>query len=157
MNGKVFRWWHGVGIFVVANLLSLLPAGFNGDEAFYNQFRKPSFSPPDWLFPPMWLVLNITSLMALQRIWNKEPSQNRTIFIVSEAAGWVLFVVFPLVYFGLKSATLGALDTVGSLAIAAVSVVTAGQIDRRSAAFVALRLAWLLLASYVAVWIALNN
>ncbi|WP_158859812.1 tryptophan-rich sensory protein [Lunatibacter salilacus] len=64
------KWWHCLIIFVVANIISVVPAGFNGDEAFYNNFLQPDGAPPEWLFPPMWLFLNITSLIGLYTISN---------------------------------------------------------------------------------------
>ena len=99
-----FRWWYAVIIFVIANLISALPAGINGDEFFYNSFQQPNVSPPDWSFPPMWLFLNITSLIALYIIANSaKPQPQRQIFLVLETFGWVLFAIFTTLYFGLNS------------------------------------------------------
>ena len=42
MATQAFRWWHAFLIFVVVNLVSALPAGFSGDQAFYNSFKLPS-------------------------------------------------------------------------------------------------------------------
>ena len=64
------KWWHCVIIYVVANIIAIIPAGFNGDEAFYNSFTQPGVAPPDWLFAPMWLFLNITSLIGLYTVSN---------------------------------------------------------------------------------------
>ncbi len=60
-----FRWWHAALILVGANVVSAIPAGFGGDFAFYNSFRQPAIAPPDWAFAPVWLFLNVTSLVAL--------------------------------------------------------------------------------------------
>ena len=91
---RLFRWWHAALVFVVANALSVLPAGFNGDEAFYNAFRLPAVAPPDWLFAPMWLVLNLTSLVALARVANApERTWAHTAVLWLESLGWVLFAV----------------------------------------------------------------
>lgn len=157
MATQSFRWWHAVLILVVANVVSFLPAGFNGDEVFYNNFKLPSVAPPDWLFPPMWLFLNITSLVALHRVANSPSSTSRTRFLVSEAVGWVLFAVFCTLYFGLQSPILGAVDTVFGWAVAVVSVWYSFRIDRTAATLIALRLAWLTLASYVSVYVAIYN
>ena len=153
-----FRWWHAVIIFVAANLVSVLPAGFNGDEAFYNAFRQPAVAPPDWLFAPMWLFLNITSLIALWRVANKAPaSTNRTRFFWLEGAGWVLFAVFNTLYFGLGSPVLGAVDTVLGFVVGLASLVLAFRLDRAAALLVLPRILWFALASYVSVWVAANN
>ena len=95
-----FRWWYAVIIFIIANLVSALPVGFVGDKVFYNDFEQPQFSPPDWLFAPMWLFLNITSLIALSIVANSsECTVRRRAFLILEAIGWVLFAIFTTLYF----------------------------------------------------------
>jgi translocator protein len=153
-----FKLWHAILIFIVANLISVLPAGFNGEEVFYNNFKLPSVAPPDWLFPPAWLFNNITSLMALHIIANSgQKSRERTIFLWAEGISWVLFAVFSILYFGLKSPILGAIDTVLGLIATIVSFYCALKLDKKAALYVLPRLLWLLLASYVSVYVALVN
>lgn len=153
-----FRWWHAVGIFLAANALSVLPAGYNGDEAFYNAFRLPAVAPPDWLFVPMWLFLNVTSLIALARVANA-PGQTRThmAVYVLEGVGWVLFAVFNTLYFGLGSPVLGAVNTAAGLLVGVASFACCLAVDRSAAWLILPRVLWLVLATYVSVWVALNN
>ncbi|MCP9785802.1 tryptophan-rich sensory protein [Cyanobium sp. N5-Cardenillas] len=156
-----FRWWHGAAILVAANAVSFWPAGVLGDTAFYTSFRLPPYAPPDWLFAPLWLVLNITSLVALARVANLDPERaadrRRGLVLVSEAVGWLLFAVFTTFFFWLHSPVLAAADTVAGLVVALVSVAAAAALDRPAAGLIGLRLLWLLLASAVAVSVALQN
>ncbi len=157
MPAKNFQWWHALAILIAANLVSALPVGYAGDKVFYNSFQLPSIAPADWVFAPMWLFLNITSLIALYRVANLPASKTRSYFLISEALGWILFAIFTTVYFLMKSPILGAIDTVLGLLIAIYSVALARTIDRNAAICICLRLAWLCLASYVSAWVALNN
>ncbi len=156
-----FRWWHGAAILLAANAISFWPAGVLGDSAFYTGFSLPPYAPPDWLFAPLWLVLNITSLVALSRVSNLDlddgTSRRRGLVLVSEGAGWLLFAVFTTLFFWLQSPVLAAVDTVAGLVVAAVSVAAAASLDRPAAGLIGLRLLWLLLASAVALSIALHN
>ncbi len=155
-----FRWWHGALILVAANAVSFWPAGVLGDAAFYTSFRLPPYAPPDWLFAPLWLVLNITSLVALARVANLDgdtAGQRRWLVLVSEGVGWLLFAVFTTFFFWLHSPVLAAADTVAGLLVAVVSVAAAASLDRPAAGLIGLRLLWLLLASAVAVSVALHN
>jgi len=153
-----FRWWHAVAIFIAANVASALPAGFGGDFAFYNSFRQPSVAPPDWAFAPVWLFLNVTSLIALHRVANSPArSTGRTAFLWTEGVAWVLFAAFTTLYFLLRSPVLGAIDTAAGLAAGVVSVVCVARLDRLSAVFILLRVLWLVLATYVSAYMALHN
>lgn len=157
MAESSFRWWHAGLILVAANVVSALPAGYAGDKIFYNSFARPAAAPPDWSFAPVWLLLNITSLIALYRIANSAASKYRSWFLVSETIGWILFAAFTTLYFLMRSPVLGAIDTLLGLVVASISVALSWRIDRTSAFLIVLRTAWLLLASYVAVWVAMNN
>ena len=153
-----FRWWHAVLIFVAANVVSALPAGLFGDDEFYNRLHKPPLAPPDWSFAPVWLVLNVTSLIALYLVANMPSgASGRITFLVAEAIGWVLFAAFTSLYFGLKSPTLGALDTVLGLVTAFVSLWCAARLGGWPFWLILPRVLWLLLASYVSVGVVWLN
>lgn len=153
-----FRLWHAAAILLAANAVSILPAGFNGDEAFYNAFTRPAVAPPDWLFAPMWLFLNITSLIALSRVANATRlTQTHRTFFALEGVNWVLFAAFNTLYFGLKSPVLGAVDTAAGLLLGVASLLCVSRVDRRAAGLILPRVLWLVLATYVSVWVALNN
>lgn len=153
-----FRWWHAALILVAANAISALPVGFVGDFAFFNSLRQPALTPPDWAFAPVWLVLNITSLIALYRIANTPGrSLARTSFLRAEGVSWVLFSAFTTLYFLLRSPVLGAADTVAGLITGLASFGCALRIDRPSAGLILLRMIWLALASYVALNVAISN
>jgi translocator protein len=157
-SSRPFRWWHAVAIFVVANAISVLPAGINGDEAFYNNFTRPAIAPPDWLFLPMWLFLNITSLIGLGIVANsRRDTPGHKPVMTLEGVGWVLFALFDTLYFWMKSPILGAVDTAVGLIVALFSFALSWRIDRRAGVLIGLRVMWLLLATFVSAWVAFNN
>lgn len=158
VDGRPFQWWHAAIIFVVANAISVAPAGYNGEEAFYNNFVQPALAPPDWAFAPAWLFNNVTSLYALWRIANRPATTpGRDTFIRLEAVNWVLFAFFTLLYFGLKSPILGGVDTVLGLIATGLSLFVSCRIDRIAALNILPRFLWLILATYVSVYVALYN
>jgi len=158
LHRKALPIWAAVLIVVVANAVSALPVGYVGDFAFYNALRKPSFAPPDWLFAPMWAFLNVTSIWALYRVMNgPAPAAARQPVLAIELAGWVLFAGFSAFYFGLQSIVLGSAITLVFMILTAISVILTSRIDKLAAGLLGLRLAWLVLASAVSVWIARAN
>ena len=153
-----YRWWQAAAVGVAANLISAAPAGYNGDEAFYNRFAKPEVSPPDWLFAPVWLFNNVTSLYAGLRLANlPQKTWGRKTALWLEGAGWVLFASFSPLYFGLKSPVLGAINTVLGLGVGAASMGLTASLDKKAVLALSPRVAWLLLATYVAIATASIN
>ena len=153
-----YRWWHAAAVGAVANAASALPAGYNGDEPFYDAFDKPPGAPPGWAFAPVWAVNNLTTLWSNLRVANLPVgTPGRRIALGLEAASWGAFSAFTGLYFGLRSPVLGAADTVAGFATTAASVAVTARLDRRAAWALVPRLAWLGLASYVSVGTALRN
>jgi tryptophan-rich sensory protein len=55
---------------LIAEAVGLL-SGFLGrsNVSTYMEFNKPSFAPPGWLFPIMWIILYLLMAIAAYRIW----------------------------------------------------------------------------------------
>ena len=153
-----YRWRHAAALGLGANAASAAAAGYNGDEAFYNALDKPPGSPPDWAFAPAWAFNNLTTLWANLRVANlPAETPGRRTALALEGASWGLFASFTALYFGLRSPTLGAANTVAGLATTAASVAVTSRLDRKAAWALAPRLAWLGLAAYVSVGVARRN
>lgn len=153
-----YRWWHAAAVGLVANALSAAPAGYNGDEPFYNELNTPPGSPPDWAFAPAWAFNNLTTLWSNLRITNLPTgTPGRRTALALEGVSWGLFASFSGLYFGLRSPVLGAVNTAAGLGVTAASVAVTATLDRKAAWALAPRLAWLGLATYVSVATALRN
>ena len=153
-----YRWWHAAAVGLAANAASALPAGYNGDEPFYDDYDKPPGSPPGWAFAPAWAFNNVTTLWSNLRVANLPAgTPGRRTALALEGVSWGAFSTFSSLYFGLRSPVLGAADTVVGFAATAASVAVTARLDRSAAWALVPRLAWLGLASYVSVGTALRN
>lgn len=157
-TSRRYRWWHAAVVGVAANLTGALPAGRHGDEEYYAELDTPPGSPPGWVFAPVWALNNVLTLWSNLRVANlPSGTAGRRAVLVSEAASWTLFASFSVVYFGLRSPVLGALDTVAGLATTTHGVVATARVDRAAAWALAPRLLWLAYASYVSTATAVRS
>ncbi len=155
---RPYRWWQAALVGVAANAISALPAGYNGNEAFYNHFQQPDIAPPDWAFAPVWLFNNVTSLYAGLTVANlPKGTPGRKAFLILEGTQWVLFAAFSPLYFGLKSPVLGAIDTAAGLGVTTASLAVATRVHKKAALGILPRFVWLMLATYVSVYVAVKN
>lgn len=86
-------------------------AGLYTAEAVPNWFEtlnRPSFSPPNWVFGPVWTVLYILMGFSLFLIWKQPPGSERNIAIIvflfqlSLNFGWsFIFFYFNMIGFAL--------------------------------------------------------
>jgi len=58
--------------------------------AWYAQLNKPVFSPPNWIFGPVWTILFFLMGMSLYLVWNKSLRNKNT----SKAIGIFLVQLF---------------------------------------------------------------
>ena len=80
---------------------------------WYASLVKPSFSPPNYLFGPVWTLLYLLMGIALYRVWSKTPENPAAraaalLFIVHLA----LNTLWSILFFGLHSPALALLDII---------------------------------------------
>jgi len=65
--------WSLVAFFAIVIAAAMSGAFFQPGE-WYKGLRKPVWTPPNWLFGPVWSVLYIAIAVAGWLIWKAEPS-----------------------------------------------------------------------------------
>ena len=78
---------------------------------WYATLRKPSFTPPNWVFSPVWISLFVLMGIAAFLVWNKGLSDQR----VKTALGifalqLILNVLWSAMFFGLRSPLAGLIE-----------------------------------------------
>lgn len=69
---------------------------------WFSSLNKPVFSPPDWLFGPVWTVLYLLMGISLFLIWREEPGNTRTLAIVIFIVQLFLNFVWSFLFFYFK-------------------------------------------------------
>jgi benzodiazapine receptor len=90
-------------------------AGFIGSifttaaiPTWYASLNKPSFTPPNWLFSPVWITLFIIMGVSLFLVWReRSESIHAKPALVTFGAQLVLNVFWSIAFFGLKSPIAG--------------------------------------------------
>jgi tryptophan-rich sensory protein len=123
-------------------------------DTWYADLAKPSFTPPDQVFGPVWTVLYLMMAVAAWRVWRGADRDTRrgplTLFALQLALtlGWTV-VFFGLQKIGAALATIVVLD-VGVV----VTTLAFRTIDRWAALLMMPYLAWVAFATVlnIAIW-----
>lgn len=91
----------GAGIIGSFFTISSPPAG---GLTWYATLNKPSFSPPNWIFGPVWTILYILMGISLYLVWTKKKVP--TIFWIQ----LILNTVWSIIFFGMRNPTLALVD-----------------------------------------------
>lgn len=85
-------------------------AGFIGSsftytaiDSWYAYIRKPWFTPPDWIFAPVWTTLYILMGISLYIVWISPQSPARRRALLFFFAQLALNTVWSILFFGLQS------------------------------------------------------
>jgi len=123
-------------------------------DTWYADLAKPSFTPPDRVFGPVWTVLYVLMAIAAWRVWRAADRDTRrgplTLFALQLALtlGWTV-VFFGLQKIGAAVATIVVLD-VG----VAVTMLAFRPIDRWAGLLMVPYLGWVVFATVlnIAIW-----
>lgn len=95
-----------VGIVAVVAFLGGL-ATSSSVTTWYPTLNQPSFSPPDWVFGPVWSALYVMMAIAAWMIWRRRQESTRKdaihFFIVVFALQLALNLAWSFIFFGLRS------------------------------------------------------
>jgi translocator protein len=94
---------------IVGSLGSLVT--ITGPGSWYSTLQKPFFTPPGWVFAPVWITLFILMGIALCLVWESGTGK-RDVQIALGIFGvqFILNVIWSFLFFGLRSPILGFID-----------------------------------------------
>lgn len=80
-------------------------------QTWYIALRKPAFTPPGWLFGPVWILLYLLMGVALYLIWNTgAQSRARHIALILFFIQLGLNILWSFLFFYLKNPLLGFIE-----------------------------------------------
>ncbi len=104
---------------LVASVILCQIAGFLGSlfttpaiPTWYQTLNKPVFTPPSWVFSPIWISLFVLMGISLYFVWRRTDHPPFKIAFVFFFAQLILNILWSIVFFGLKSPLLGLVDIV---------------------------------------------
>lgn len=78
---------------------------------WYATLKKPSFTPPNWVFSPVWITLFVLMGIAMFIVWSKGLSDEGVKIALSIfGVQLILNVLWSVMFFGLRSPLAGLID-----------------------------------------------
>jgi benzodiazapine receptor len=126
------------------------------NKGWYASLSKPGWTPPSWLFPPVWTLLYVLIAIAGWLVWNT-PHESRTLLLALWGVQLVLNAFWSFIFFGRKQIG-AALAEIAALwvAIAAFTVLAWPANHLASMLFMPY-LAWVSYALALNAWIWRRN
>lgn len=104
---------------LVASILLCQMAGFLGSlftapaiPTWYQTLNKPFFTPPNWIFGPVWISLYLLMGISLFVVWRNPGHPKFKLAFIFFFVQLILNILWSAVFFGLQSPFLGLMDIV---------------------------------------------
>lgn len=104
---------------LVTSILFCQLAGFLGSlfttpaiPTWYATLNKPSFTPPNWIFSPVWISLYILMGISLFIVWRRQDHPQFKIAFIFFFVQLILNILWSAAFFGLRLPLLGLIDIV---------------------------------------------
>jgi translocator protein len=128
---------------------------FSAIPTWYATLKKPSFSPPNWIFGPVWIALYTLMGIAAYFVWqardvNKLAKPAIIIFLIH----LVLNALWSILFFGFKNPGLAFLEIIVLWLFIAALVVLFYKIDKTAGYLLIPYLAWVSFAGFLnfSIW-----
>lgn len=138
-----WRDWRGLPLFVLAVAAA---AGFGGvflPGEWYQALVKPAWTPPNWLFGPVWGILYVMIAVAGWLAWRAGARRA----VVAWAIGLVLNALWSWLFFGQRMIGAGLVDIVALVAAIGAFVMLAWPSSRGASLLFVPYLAWVSFAT----------
>lgn len=135
-----------LGVFVAINLAAAASGAVFKPGDWYASLRKPSWTPPNWVFPIVWSALFLANAAAGWRIWeiagwDAAPALIAYIISLGFNAAW------SALFFGMRRMDWALWEVVALWLSIAVVLALFAPIDALAAGLIAPYLAWVSIAA----------
>jgi benzodiazapine receptor len=122
--------------------------------AWYPQLAKPSWTPPGWLFGPVWTVLYIMMAVAGWRVWRRVGwSAPHALFAIQLA----LNIAWSFSFFAARNPVAGLINIAALWCAIVATTIVFARIDRVAGALFVPYLAWVSFATALNAAIVASN
>ncbi|GCD09362.1 TspO/MBR family protein [Clostridium tagluense] len=121
----------------------------------YENFNKPSFSPPGWVFPVVWTILFFLMAVAAYRIWMKGKSgEDVTKALVLYVVQLFLNFLWSIIFFRFRLYAIAFLELLLLLVFILLTTFEFYRIDKPSAYLMIPYIVWVSFAGVLnyAIW-----
>ncbi|MDP1608874.1 MAG: TspO/MBR family protein [Chlamydiales bacterium] len=126
-------------------------------STWYPTLVKPSWTPPDWVFGPVWSCLYITIAVSGWLIYKARHSEKRSIALIFYGTQLALNFIWSFLFFSMRSPALGLIDIVLLCLFISLTILKALPVRRLAGLLLIPYLIWVIYATSLNAGIWLLN
>jgi benzodiazapine receptor len=153
--------WNSVIKLVVSIIASFAAGGigslftFKAIPTWYAGLKKPPYTPPNWVFGPVWTTLYILMGISVFLVWQRGLTSSGAVFAFT--LFWVQLCInalWSVIFFGIKSKGGGVITIVILWLLILATIVASLPVSRWAGVLLIPYIAWVSIASYlnIGIW-----
>lgn len=116
-------------------------------STWYPELKKPHWSPPGWIFGPVWTMLYIMIAISGWLIYQAEPAHRRSVALALYGGQLVLNCIWSFFFFSLMSPILGLIDIILLCLFISLTIINAWRVRQLAAILLIPYLIWVVYAT----------
>ncbi len=145
----------------VAELAGMIGSIFTAPSiaTWYAALNKPVWTPPNWLFAPVWIMLYALMGVAAALVWNSKAKNKR----MKQAAMKIYFsqlglnVLWTLLFFGLRSPLLSFVEILVLWMAVVLTIAAFYRVSKQAAFLLIPYIAWVTIAAALNLSVLMLN
>jgi len=142
--------------FIAASIGSFFTA--SNVSTWYTTLQRPSFSPPNWIFTPVWILLYLMMGFALYLVWkqgwkSKQVKTGMILFFIQLA----LNALWSVLFFGMQSPLYGLICIIFLWAGILATIITFYRVNKNAAYLLIPYFLWVSFAAILNYYIYILN
>lgn len=137
---------------VICQIVGLVGSFFTAPaiQTWYVTLSKPAFTPPNWLFAPVWTTLFLLMGISLFLVWRKPVSMPkvRTALVIF-AVQLALNVLWSILFFGLRSPLAGFIEILILWAVVLLTIVNFYELSSTAGMLLIPYILWVSFAAFL--------
>jgi tryptophan-rich sensory protein len=121
---------------------------------WYSTLNKPFFSPPNWIFAPVWTILYILMAIAAFRVWERRKKKEAKLALRLFGIQLFLNAIWSPVFFGARNLGLAFVIIIAMAYSIFLTIKAFAKVDKVSSYLLYPYIAWVSFASILnfSVW-----
>ena len=124
---------------------------------WYQELNKPQFTPPDWVFAPVWITLYLFIAVSGWRVWWRVRNHDRCVAMTAFGIQLALNLAWSLIFFGARSIGWAAIELMILWTAIALNLCLFWKIDRLAGSLLIPYFFWTSFALALNISIYVNN
>jgi translocator protein len=148
------RKWPTLGVSILAAYSAAAIGGLFMPGEWYAQLAKPAWTPPDWVFGPVWTLLYTMMAVAAWLVWRQRGFAGTERAMTLYGAQLVLNAAWSWIFFGRQQIGVAAIEIVALWVVIAATIVAFWRIRPLAGALLVPYLVWVSFAAALnfAIW-----